>query len=468
MKLKLKITEEERLSRIQYLIKKLELQECEHTLIEHLSSEQARRLSLASCLLTNPSILFFDDFDKNLDTSFIHSFLPYLRSLNKTIIVVLHQPTVRMLNYVDDLCLFASYGRCIYMGPSDQALSIFHIQCPVEFSPGDFYLEQATNSRPTNPVVKSVHCQTILQQQLHVIRTSRSFSSKIVYTARRSPATHVFQQIYWLVWRSIKPRDWKHLLFFLLQFFSIAMIYGLIDLGIERTVLTQTSPQNIAGILFRMLAMITRICSLIVLSKSSIDYRVLQRESKEQRLYSITSYYLSKLLVDIPLFALIVVLFTGIVVLLTGLQHFLLLCTIEMIVSLCSAALASFLLALLDNRKNLFFVWAPLSQILMIYSGIFINTRSIPFLLKWIPYISFYYHGFSLSLLSQWYNVDHISCPMKFRNDTTTRCYSDGNDVLYQFHVDKKDQTLHWIMLIILTVTFHFLAYFILRLRLKR
>ena len=416
----------------------------------------------------NPPILFFDDLDKDLDTAFIHSLLPYLSSLNKTIVIVLHHPTTRMLTHVDDLCLLASDGRCLYMGPIDQALSVFHIQCPIDVSPGDFYLEQANNARPTNPVVKSVACQMILQQQLHVIRTSRSFASRAPYAARRSPAMNIFQQIFWLVWRSIKPRKEKHLSFLLLQSLFFAVLYGLLDLGIQRTFFTQTAPQNVAGVLFRTLVMVTRICSLVSLSQLPIDYRVLERESKEQRLYSITTFYISKFLVDIALFSTIVLTLTSIVVILTDFRYFLWLCAIELMATLCSVALVSLLSVLLDDREYLFFVWMPLSQILMVVSGIFINTRSIPFVFKWIPYVSFYYYSFSLLMLSQWSDVNHISCSTKWRNSTTTACYLNGDHVLQQFNVDRADQSLYWILLATLTITFHLLAYVILQIRLKR
>jgi len=96
----------------------------------------------------------------------------------------------------------------------------------------------------------------------------------------------------------------------LAQSLVIAIIYGLLDLGLERGLLTQNTVQNVATLLFRVLTIVTRVYPLLVIPTSPIEHNLLERESKQQRLYSIAAYYTSKCLTDSTMF--IIMVFLGI------------------------------------------------------------------------------------------------------------------------------------------------------------
>jgi hypothetical protein len=107
----------------------------------------------------------------------------------------------------------------------------------------------------------------------------------------------------------------------LAQSLVIAIIYFLLDLGLERGLLTQTTVQNVAVLLFRVLTIVTRVCSPLVIPTSHIDHNLLERESKQQRLYSIAAYYTSKCLTDSPMFIIMVFFFTTIGAVLPNLRQ---------------------------------------------------------------------------------------------------------------------------------------------------
>ena len=468
LRLKFKITEEDRYSRVDSLLKRFSLDHCTDTLINVLSKVEVRRLTLASSLLTNPSVLLIDDFNAGLDSRSAVSLLAHLRSLKKTIIVVLHQPTVRMMTYVDDLCLLESHGRTLYVGPCERALSVFHVKCPMNTNPTDFFLREAANARPTNPVVKTVICEAILQEQLLTIKSTTQFVTGMTYSASKSYASSFFQQIYWLTWRSLSKRGANGLIHPLLQSAAIALIYGFADFGVEHSVFTQTTVQDVAGLLVRLLVTITRVCSLLIIVSPSIDHDLLVRESTQQRWYSIAAFYVSKCFLEIPVFIVIVLFSVSITVIFTGLQQFFQLCAIFLLTTLCSTALSCLLAAMIHEKEPRLLLWMFISQILSIVNGFYINTRSIPFALKWVPYVSFYYYSFSLALLSQWNNVDHIACSTSHWNSTTMRCNNNGADVLFSFNVEKNKNGFYWMMLLGLTVVFHVLSYLVLRYKLRR
>ena len=465
---RLKSTAQERYNRVDSLLKRFSLAHCARSLIKVLSGDEARRLMIASSLLTNPSILLIDDFDTGLDSHAALSLLAYLHSLKKTIVVVLHQPTTRMMTFVDDLYLLGANGRTLYMGPYERALSVFHVQCPMDISPADFFLQESANARPTNPVVRTMDCEAILQEQLMSIKTSSQYAAGLTYSASKSYPSNFFQQLYWLTWRSARARDKKILVHSLLQSFTIVLLYGLVDFGVERSFFAQTTVQNVAGLLVRLLITLTRVCSFLVLTSPPINHDVLQRESKQQRLYSIMTFYLSNCLLEIPVIILIVVVSLTITVLLTGLQHFFQLCAIFSIATLCSTALAGLITASVRDKEQRLLLWMPISQILSIVNGFYINTRSIPYVLKWIPYVSLYYHSFSLLLLSQWTDVKYIACATSHWNSTTTRCNNNGADVLFSFNVETNKNGSHWMMLFGLTALFHVLSCIVLKFQMRK
>lgn len=460
--------DEDRYSRVNFLIKKLRLTSCENTLIQSLSGGEGRRITLASCLLTNPSVLLIDDLNSGLDSHLVLSLINHIRSLQKTTIVVLHQPSVRIMNYIDDLCLLGLNGRCIYMGPYEQALPVFYVRCPVDINPADFFLEQAAQARPTNPVVKSIECEQILQKQLNEIKKFNDKNEEIIYIPKTSYYSNFFKQVYWLMWRSVSLRDLKRLSYLLAQSLIIALVYGLVDFNVERRLFTQTTVQDVAGLVFRILTIVTRVCSLMVIATYPIDHNLLERESKQLRLYSIGAYYISKCITDSPMFIIMIILFTVIVTLLTGMRHFIIQCGIFIVATLCSTALGYLVSSSMRSKEIRLIIWMPISQIYNTVSGYYVNTRSIPLILKWLQYTSVYYYSFSLSLITQWKDIDYISCKTAHWNATTNRCNNNGDDVLFSYNVDKYHEGIYWLELVALTVGFHLIAYIILLITLRR
>jgi energy-coupling factor transporter ATP-binding protein EcfA2 len=470
------MSDEDRYSRVEFLLKKLRIKKCENTLIQSLSGGEGRRITLATCLLTNPSVLLIDDLNSGLDSHLVLSLMNHIRSLHKTTLVVLHQPSVRIMNYIDDLCLFGLHGRCLYSGPYEQALPIFYIKCPVDINPADFFLEQAANARSTNPVVKSTECEQILQQQLKEIKRINDNNEEIIYKSKKTYHANFFRQVYWLMWRSVSRRDLKRLAYLLVQSLIIALIYGLLDFNLERILYIQTTVQNVAGLVFRILTIVTRVCSLMVIATCPIDHNLLERESKQLRLYSIAAYYIAKCITDSPMCIIMVFLFTVIVTALTGTHHFFIQYAIYTVATLCSTALGCLVCASMRSNDMRLIMWMPISQVFVSVSGFYVSTRSIPLILKWVQYTSVYYYSFTLSLITQWKDVTYIACvsphlnrtTISHSNATTNRCNNNGNDVLYFYNVDKNLEVFYWLELIGLLLFFHIAAYIILLIKLRK
>lgn len=105
-----------------------------------------RRLSFASEILTNPSILFCDEPTSGLDSFMAMSIVECMKDLTvmgKTIICTIHQPSSEIFEMFDNIC-FLSEGRLAFKGGQQDAYKFFQSQgfkCPDKYNPGDFYIK---------------------------------------------------------------------------------------------------------------------------------------------------------------------------------------------------------------------------------------------------------------------------------------------------------------------------------------
>lgn len=85
-----------------------------------LDPEQLRRLSLAVELVTNPSVIFADEPDKNLDPQAARRIVACIQTVagsGRTVISTLDHPVGRILGVFDRLLLLKGGGETTYWGP---------------------------------------------------------------------------------------------------------------------------------------------------------------------------------------------------------------------------------------------------------------------------------------------------------------------------------------------------------------
>ena len=105
-----------------------------------------RRLSFASEILTNPSILFCDEPTSGLDSFMAMSIVESMKNLaknGKTIICTIHQPSSEIFEMFDKIC-FLTEGKLAYIGDQIRAYGFFESQgykCPDKYNPADFFIK---------------------------------------------------------------------------------------------------------------------------------------------------------------------------------------------------------------------------------------------------------------------------------------------------------------------------------------
>ena len=114
--------------------------------LKGISGGEKKRLSLASAVLTNPSILFCDEPTSGLDSfmaSSIMDLINELASSGKTIICTIHQPSSQIFSRLDKLLLLAE-GETAYFGATAEAKKYFssiNLPCPEDYNPSDYFIQ---------------------------------------------------------------------------------------------------------------------------------------------------------------------------------------------------------------------------------------------------------------------------------------------------------------------------------------
>lgn len=150
-RLKLEASEEEKISRVNHMIKTLKLTKCQNTriggpLVKGVSGGERKRTSIGVELITDPNLVFLDEPTTGLDsftaTSVMESLGDLARKENRTVISTIHQPNTDIFDMFDRLVLLAR-GKIIYFGRADLSVDFFASKgyaCPDTSNPCDYFM----------------------------------------------------------------------------------------------------------------------------------------------------------------------------------------------------------------------------------------------------------------------------------------------------------------------------------------
>ncbi|KAK3927759.1 ATP-binding cassette sub-family G member 4 [Frankliniella fusca] len=397
----------------------LGLEACMETTVANMSGGERKRLSIGVELVTNPPIMLFDEPTSGLDSVSSVQVVSHLRSLalaGRTVAVVLHQPSSRMFQLFDDLLVLGP-GRSLYCGPAAQAAEAFGasgFSCPPFYNIADFVVEVASGEHgqdfsallgalPRPPRLPSssdedggvaTEAEPMLRKDDVVLHVG-SPPPVPLFTGDVSYHVSFWVQFTVLLKRSLII-SWRDMNMAWLRFAAhllVALILGFLykDIGDEASKING----NLACLFFFELFLFFSNAMPTVLT-FPVEAAVFFREYSNNW-YSLTAYYLSKVIADIPFMVINPTVFLLVAYYMTDQPNVedrrcmvWLVCLLTVFLAHAYGLVFG---AALGMQLGIFLV--PASTIpLVLFSGFFLYIPDIPLVLRWLSYVSNFRYGF--------------------------------------------------------------------------
>ncbi|KAJ1627645.1 P-loop containing nucleoside triphosphate hydrolase protein [Pavlovales sp. CCMP2436] len=309
-----------------------------------ISGGERKRLSIACELISDPPLIFLDEPLSGLDSFQAANVMGRLRKLadaGHTVVLTLHQPSTSLYRMVDDL-LVLSEGKPMYYGPaaglakwaathgyphardvppSEHFLDVVSVdyQTPQREAESRARIAaffKAARAKPALPSLGSSWFTKAWETLPEPAATEPG--AVVVLSSNNDPIANPLTQFRLLLrraWRQVS-RAKGVLLIKAVQQVMVALIYG----GIYKLDLSQRSVQDRLG----LLSLITVGASNLAVAGTIRAFpkeKVLVFEERSKRLYGVFTYFMSKLIADVPLNAALSLLFGALIYPLVGLQR---------------------------------------------------------------------------------------------------------------------------------------------------
>ncbi|CAI2175213.1 15776_t:CDS:10 [Funneliformis geosporum] len=342
--------------------------------VRGISGGERKRVSIASELLTDPSVIFLDEPTSELAVK-----------QRKTIVMVIHQPSSQVFDTFDKLMLMAD-GHMVYFGERAGIVNYLANQgfkCHPNFNPADYILELLNNNEIKKKLINAYAVQVrdeptgkqIVEKYSH--RTNNDDKSKDdniinapVKSEHRWEATFM-QQLSILTERNFKQRKEEHItdrvgsIFFNNVFWSFHPLISAI-------------------------------------SAFALDLDMLSKE-RQSRSYRLLSYFLSKQIAELPLTLAHPVVFTIIVYWVSGLLPdfgiFVAYLFVILLSTLTAQSFGYFFGATLLNVQKSMIISTVFMLSTMLLGGFYV--KNLPVALDWLKYLSFSKYAYGLLMQIQ-------------------------------------------------------------------
>ena len=480
------VTDDERYLRMNKIVSELHLTKCMKTTIKNLSGGEKKRLALASTLLTDPSIIFIDEPTSGLDTYLAMYVMKRIRSMaidqNKTIIIVIHQPTAAMYDLIDSVYVLVQGGRQAFFGSKDEAIEFFTTEC--HLSSLDGFIEQlaasVTETISHDDTLKQVvadqytkskyikSLEAIVERQLQIM-----INNDLNNLLNINKSNNFLHQLKWLLWRSFlaDTRNPVRTTFVIVRTLLLAVIQGLLYFHLCGS---NNFIQNVNAINLAVVSITINTSAYMILSTMPSNNSTGIREN-HRGMYSLFAYYLSTVLHDFPTFFIFPFLISTIIYWMSGMDnswsHYILFIVISIISSNTGAALGQLFASFSSSSETAVMTAVPILQVLSVFSGFYLSLINIPSVLRAVQYISPYYYSYAALLNIEWKFVtpdkiarcDNSASSLSSTNTSSTMKSLFCKGVLehVNFYGNNKSVIFTIMMLMILLIICHIFSFII-------
>ena len=436
----------EKEQKVDDLIELLGLSKARHTVIGSslkpgISGGERKRTAIAMQMVENKPILVLDECTSGLDSFTAHSVIEMLSRLarehGQTVIATVHQPSSDIFHMFDDLCLMHE-GQVVYWDEGARVVEYFDrlgFKCPLYSNPSDFLfmsvLNQSTLQKistgpsSTAPVFDDNESRTSFlvkswleykldqvqqrQQRVDSVVSLDEQDRILLRTDMKSTSASFLTQFTYLFGRAFR-NFYRNALLLRVKFFQaifIGLLLGSIYFHIDAEDIKQRQ-MDVAGACFFLTVNVVFMFAFGVLNVFAGEKQVFYREYRNGY-YTLPAYFLSKTLVELPFLILYPIIQSSLAYwLVFGVEgtvsKFAVFSVICIMLANVGQALGIFA-ASAFNDLNIATVILPLTLLpAMIFSGLFINTASIPSYYVWLKWISPMKYGFSAFVKNHYTN----------------------------------------------------------------
>ncbi|XP_057765671.1 ABC transporter G family member 21 [Salvia miltiorrhiza] len=446
LKLPSSLTRREKAEQAEMVAAELGLTRCGNSIIggpllRGISGGERKRVSIGQEMLVNPSLLLLDEPTSGLDSTTAHRIVATLRCLargGRTVVTTIHQPSTRLFRMFHKLVVL-SEGSPIYSGAAAPAMDYF---ASIGYEPGfnfvnpaDFLLDLANGVTPDprhedddenhgkqehhlddlqstkqfliysykknlQPLLK----EEIRQQDQHNSRKSSLSSSRC---SDNQWTNNWWLQFKVLLSRGLKER--KHESYSGLRMFqviSVSIISGLLWWHSDANHI-----QDQVGLLFFFSIFWGFFPLFNAIFVFPLERPIIVRE-RSSGMYRLSSYYIARMVGDLPMELVLPTIFVTITYWMGGLKPSLLTFALTLAVVLLNVLVAQSLgLALgavLMDVKQATTLSSVLMLVFLLVSGYYI--QHIPMFIDWLRYISFSQYCYRLLVGVQYSENEVYEC----------------------------------------------------------
>jgi ABC-type multidrug transport system ATPase subunit/ABC-type multidrug transport system permease subunit len=467
-----------------------------------ISGGERKRVSIATELVTNPSVLFLDEPTSGLDAYNASSLMETLKKLalehNTTVVLSIHQPRSDIFHMFDSLMVL-SQGRLVYSGPPTTATQHFAklgYVCPSDFNPADFIIDTITvhpniGNEDSNLPLSTLGKGRIykwpkdgneditlnLQQGVDngtddegsdgMPEEEEFVDERTKKYLKRQYASSFFTQVTTLCKRTLM-NIWRNPYLLRAQYILTVALAILLGFMFQNLSYDLYGIQGRAGCNFFLLCLLSFSCM------SSLDTffheRALFVRERAQGMYRTSAYFLAKTICDvIPLRVIPPIILGTVTYWMVGhpqsdpeyIHYIWSVCVLVLVsVVACSMCLAIGSSCPSMGVSNL--VAILLMLFYMLFGGLLANKTTIPPFLNWFKWLSFMNYGYEVLMVNELAGTTVL-----FNPPNIPPVYTTGEEFLTQFDMDPNRTQLDVGVLFAMAVFYLTVSYLFLRFYIK-
>lgn len=444
------INHKEQDERVEGLLKALNLMKCADTvigsmLLKGISGGERKRTAIGVELITNPELLFCDEPTSGLDSHSAYEviqILKYLSGTGSAVLCTIHQPSSEVFNLFNKIILIND-GRILYSGLRTEMVSYFtkvHKSiCPEYFNPADHVMFLMQTESPD--VLHTQQTQYFLDHQEEaVLQRGNSLplsegTSKVAKEPKGKRAGFC-TQLQFLMKREMRRlnRDKSAVKASFAVTIFLNLIYSLIFLHVGRD---GDLISHFGGLIQLTISAQFGASQPMILT-FPLERPIFLREYATGT-YGSVAYFISKMLVELPIEFIRTVLVYLVAYWLMGLDgNFIELVLPTWLLSVVASSTA-LLLGCIATNVNTAMQAAPVIFVpQLLFAGFFIKIELIPAALRWLQYL----------------------CALKFAvNLTMIAEFGDDPNADMLFKQNEVDKDLWWVYYLVLAGLFCFFRF---------